>query len=376
MKRCDVLFLVRSLNAGGAERQLVLLAKMLQQQGLDVAVAQFYGGGIFAGDLLSSGVPLYDLRKRGRWSNFIFLWRLWKLVRLLRPRIAHGYLSVPNLILLLMKPVLKVHGTAVVCGVRASSVDLSMYDAVATNVDTLHRWALKFSDSVICNSSAGLRYVRRSLADSRRLHLVDNGIDCEAFRYTVTGRNRLRELWAVSENIPLIGLVGRHDPVKDHKLFLRAAARIVDQLPEARFAIVGGEDANFTPELERLAEELGISEKVIWAGHQSDLSAVYSAIDVLCLCSHSEGFPNAVAEAMCCGLPCVCTDVGDVRRLLGDTGWVIEGRDPNELADALQRAIANLPRWNREHPRRRIVENFSVDQLADRTLAVLAPLLK
>lgn len=376
MERYDILFLVRSLNVGGAERQLMLLAKALHLKGMHIAVAQFYGGGVFADELQSAGVPLFDLRKGGRWSNLRFLWRLWKLIRQLQPRITHGYLSSANLILLLLKPFLKVQGVAVVCGVRASDVDLSMYDRVTAYLEIFHRWALRFSDAVICNSWAGLEYVSRNLADNSRFHLVDNGIDCDKFSYKESGRRNMRAQWAATDDMPLVGLVGRHDPVKGHDLFLSAAAMVANQIPDARFVVVGSEVATVTPNLKKQAKALGISARVIWAGYQSDPSAVYSALDVLCLCSQSEGFPNVVAEAMSCGLPSVCTDVGDVRRLVEDEGWIIKGREANDLATALLHAIRALPEWDRKRPRRRIIKLFGIDMLADRTLAVLAPLLK
>jgi glycosyltransferase involved in cell wall biosynthesis len=369
MKHCDVLFLVRSLNAGGAERQLVLLAKALSRRGIRVSVAQFYGGGIFADELVLDGVPLFDLRKGGRWPNLGFLWRLWRLLRLLRPKVAHGYLSGANLILLLLKPVLIRQGTSVVCGVRSS------YDPKTNLIERLHRRALRFSDAVICNSEAGARSFSIGHPDSSGFHMVDNGIDTERFRFDEAGRRALRSHWKVPNGAPLIGLVGRHDPVKDHALFLSAAARVASQIPEVRFVIVGGEVAAITPDLKIRAEELGISKQIIWAGHHSELSPVYSALDVLCLCSKREGFPNVVAEAMSCGLPCVCTDVGDVHRLVGDLGWVVKGREVEDLALALQQAIAALLTWDHESPRRRIISHFGVDNLADRTLSVLNPFL-
>jgi glycosyltransferase involved in cell wall biosynthesis len=215
-----------------------------------------------------------------------------------------------------------------------------MYDLVTGYMEAFHRWALRFSDAVICNSEAGLRHVTRGLVDVSRFHLVENGIDSERFCFTDLGRRKLRTHWAVTANRPLIGLVGRHDPIKDHALFVSAAAITTSQFPNARFVIVGNEASTTTSDLKMQAEILGISQHLIWAGERADMSAVYSALDVLCLCSHSEGFPNVVAEAMSCGLPCVTTDVGDVRRLIGNAGWVVNGRKPTDLAEAINEAIA------------------------------------
>ncbi len=97
----QLLFLARSLQQGGAERQLVALASGLHQRGWPVTVVCFYGGGTFQPDLERAGVPLVDLKKRGRWDVFGFLWRLWRVLRKTNADIVHGYLPVANMMALL-----------------------------------------------------------------------------------------------------------------------------------------------------------------------------------------------------------------------------------------------------------------------------------
>jgi glycosyltransferase involved in cell wall biosynthesis len=123
--------------------------------------------------------------------------------------------------------------------------------------------------------------------------------------------------------------------------------------------------------LQNEANNLGLSDKLIWAGHSNNPVGDYSALDVLVLPSTTEGFPNVVVEAMSCGLPVVATDVGDCRRIVGDCGWIVPPKDPEDLAVAIGQAIAALPNWRSERSRKRIQENFSVDAMVDQTLSVL-----
>ena len=121
-----MLFLIRSLGRGGAERQLATLATGLRRDGWEVAVACFYAGGPFQRELERGGVPIIDLHKRGRWDVTGFLWRLARALRQYRPDIVHGYLTVGNLLSLLAP--LASPGSRVVWGVRSSFIDRQRYD--------------------------------------------------------------------------------------------------------------------------------------------------------------------------------------------------------------------------------------------------------
>ena len=121
-----ILFLVRSLDRGGAERQLIVLAKGLASRGHAVSVAVFYGGGVYENELAEAGIRVINLGKTGRWNILLFLNRLMRLLRKERPTVLHSYLGVPNILAAALKPLLP--GTRIVWGVRASNVDLSHYD--------------------------------------------------------------------------------------------------------------------------------------------------------------------------------------------------------------------------------------------------------
>src|SRR5450755_3915467 len=112
----NILFLLRSLDIGGAERQLVELAEGLQRSGWRVKVATFYGGGALESDLVGRGVGLHVIGKRGRWDMIGFSRRLCSYLREERPDFLHGYLVVPNILTVLLKPMLS--RTRIVWGVR------------------------------------------------------------------------------------------------------------------------------------------------------------------------------------------------------------------------------------------------------------------
>lgn len=373
--RCDVLFLIRSMGRGGAERQLSLLARALQARGLRVAVAVFYVGGALERELHDAGVAVVDLQKCGRWSNLGMLRRLMAAARQRRPRVLHAYMPTQNIIALLLRPWLRRQGCAVVCGIRIANLDTSAYGFVAFAVDWAHKLFLDRADCVISNSHAALAQLLDDLPVSCG-HAIPNGVEAQRFEFSESKRRQLRTDWGVGHGTIVLGLVGRLDPQKSHLQLLNALALADGALDKVTMVFVGDGPASYRAKVAARASKLGLESRLIWAGAVDDMAAVYAALDVLCLCSVSEGFPNVLGEGMSAGLPCVTTDVGDAAFLVGDCGWVVPPDDTPALATALVAACEALPTWDRTRPLRRIEAEFSVDALADRTLAVLAPFLQ
>lgn len=362
-----IVFFLRSLGHGGAQRQMAVLARGLSESGHEVAVVSFYPGGPVEEELRAAGLRLHSLDKRGRWDVGPFLLRAARLLRRLRPQVLHGYLAVPNIVSILLKPVLP--GTRIVMGVRASEMDLALYDRLARLTYGLERLLSRFADRVIVNSRAGRAHAAACGFPPDRLVVIPNGIDTASFRRDAEGRRRVRAEWGVPGRGRLVGLVARLDPIKGHRTFLEAAAALAAEAAELRFVCVGDGPDPLRRDLERTAGDLGIGERVVWAGGRTDMPAVYTALDVLCSASYGEGFPNVVAEAMACGVPCVVTDVGDSAEVVGETGLVVPPRDAAALAEGLRtmlRRTGTAPA-SPEAVRARIVERFGLEVLVRNT---------
>jgi glycosyltransferase involved in cell wall biosynthesis len=132
-----------------------------------------------------------------------------------------------------------------------------------------------------------------------------------------------------------IGYVGRFSVEKNPQLFVRAAARVRRQVPDARFVMVG--DGPLRADLEVQAQRLGVSDVLAFAGERDDMPAVYPLLDVLALTSWHEGTPLVLLEAMACAVPVVATSVGGVPELVcvGATGTLVPEGDEGPLGDAL-----------------------------------------
>jgi glycosyltransferase involved in cell wall biosynthesis len=369
----NIMFLIRALGRGGAERQLTVLAKGLQSRGHQVTVAVLYGGGDFEVELVKSGVNIIDLKKKGFWDALGFFSRFFKVLKAIRPDVLHGYMPMQNLLAILGH--LFLPRSKIVWGLRGSDIGFG-YNPLSLRVFfKLSCWLSHRPDLIISNSESGKLFHINKGYPIKLIEVVPNGIETENFQRNESARQLLRRQWGVSDVQVLIGKVARLDRIKDHGTFFRACAILQKEHPHIKIVCVGEGSAEYRAELELLANVLLLQDRLIWTGECRDMVAVYSALDLEVSSSLSENFPNVLAEAMSCEVPIVATDVGDVRLMLDGVGICVPPSDPVALAEAmadmLQRNLSEVSHRGRE----RIVERYSVDKLVDRTESLLKALL-
>lgn len=357
------------MNRGGAERQVVTLAAALRAQGHEPVVALFYAGGPLQAELEAAGVRVVPLEKRGRWDLFGFLRRLVALVRRERPDCLHPYLGIPNMLCVLGKPFWP--QTPVVWGLRMSYMDMARYDRFQQITYRIEPLLAHLADRIICNSEAGRTLALAQGYPEARTVVVANGIDVHRFRPDAGRRAASRAAWGIGSDVLLVGIVGRLDPMKDHPTFLRAAALVVQATVGVSFVIVGDGSEEARVRLRSLSDDLELGQRLLWKPAQSDVEAVYPALDLLVSSSRGEGFPNVVGEAMACGVPCAVTDVGDSAQIVGETGATAPAEDPAALARAILTQLGRRSPELAQAARARIVELYSVETLVAHTLRVL-----
>ncbi len=207
-----------------------------------------------------------------------------------------------------------------------------------------------------------------------KLIVVPNGVDPKSFRPDPEARQRIRHLWGVTSDEVLLGCVARWDPLKDHENLLRALKLMKDRGSAFRCVLIGRGMSPENRDLQRIIERWAIADRLVLAGASGDVPAIMNALDLHVLPSLSESLPVAVVEAMACGTPCVVTDVGDSRHIVGDTGWVARPQDSGALAEAMEAALAECRRGllkeRAEACRARIVRDFSLARMASEYAAL------
>ena len=374
-RKMKLVFLLRSMTMGGAQRQLIGLVSRMDRSLFEIIIISLYSGGAFAEQLKTTGIRTISLEKKGRWDLFRSLARLAAVTRRLEPDILHSLSPATNVLAAMLKRALP--KTRIVWGIRGS-------DIAGRQMDWIDKFNLKLqaklsrsANLVIFNSYAGRDYHVRNGIPADRAVVIPNGIDTEKFKPDTQLRQGQRARWQVNEESRLLGIVGRIASVKDHFTFLRAAAIWGRCARDVKFICIGDGEESYAQTLRKMSCDLGLQERIIWTGPILDeIPSAYTGLDISCNSSKTEGTSNSIAEAMACGVPCVVTDVGDSRHIVGDCGVVVAPGNPDALAEGFSR-MAQLLREQpeiRARARERIQLEFGVNLLVERTSEALLSL--
>ena len=353
---------------GGAERQLILLAKGLRKRGWQVSVVALSGtGGTAATELTAHGVQFLSLGMRkglagpSGWIHF----HLW--LRRNRPDVVHAHLP------------------------HASWFDRwsRLARPVRVMVDTLHssstgtlgrRLGYRCSNwlpdkvTAVSHAVAGT-HLAAAMVGEDKLIVLPNGVDVEEWRPDPLARSAARREFRLDDEF-LWFAAGRLDTVKDYPTLLKAMVGVPEP---ARLVIAGA--GPLENELRRLSKDLGLESRVRFLGFEPDVRRRMQAADGFVLSSRMEGLPMSLLEAAACAVPAVATDVHGTREAIldGQTGWLASAGSPHALRDSMS-LMMQTP-WQKrkamgECARQSVIEHFSLDAVLDRWEALFTDLLQ
>jgi glycosyltransferase involved in cell wall biosynthesis len=301
------------------------------------------------------GRSLHPLR------DAVTIWRLYRLMRRLKPDIVHTHTAKAGFV---GRMAARLAGVPVIVHTLHGHVFQGYFSPTMTRVFIqLERLAARMSDTVITLTEG----LRRELVEQYRITRASHitvlplGLDLAPFAAMKRKSGAFRQGCAIPADAPLIGIVGRLVPVKNHRLFFEAAAQIKSQRPDARFVVVG--DGEMRGEVEAQVDSLNLRESVVFTGWIQDVAPVYADLDALAISSLNEGTPVSVIEALAAGCPVVATAVGGLPDLLdrGALGALVPPGDAEALASALIRVIDQPP--DGEKAQKLILDRYSIDRL-------------
>lgn len=355
-----VLHVVIGLDTGGAETMLARIINRSDRERFHHAVVSLTTIGSVGETLLRDGVDVTALGIRHRLPNPFLLLRLRGIIRRFRPDVVKSWLYHAN-----FATALTVRGRApIIWSVFYVPPEVWLNRPTRAIAKLCARLSRSVPRRIVFDSQAAAARHEQLGYDREKFVVIPNGFDTTRFAPDAGARVALRHELGLPPETPIVGLVARFDPVKDHHTFLQAAAQLRRDVPGVAFVLCGGtgitEDNGV---LRQWIDELGLRDAIHLLGRREELPFLMAALDIGVSSSAAESFPLVVGELMASGVPCVVTDVGDTALLAGDTAIVVPPCDAGALAVAcsvLLRASAEERQLRGLAGRERIIDQFGL----------------
>lgn len=358
----NILLLTTRLNLGGIGVYTTSLASALKKKGQKVIVA-------------SSGGRLTDELKK---NNIEHINLAIDTSADIGPHTLAAYLRLSSLIR--ERGIQVVHAQTRVTQVIAHL--LHKREKIAF-ISTCHgffkrRWFRRllpcWGERVIAISDAVREHLVNDMGVSKdKIRIIYNGIDTERFSRALSfgEKSLIRNQFGLRED-PAIGMISRLSEIKGHKYLFGAFARILPKFPGLQLLVIGDGPPGYLKELKRLAEGLGIEDKILFHEACQDTSIPLSVLDVFCMPSLQEGLGLSIIEAMASGIPVVASNVGGIYSLIkhGKNGLLVSPKDEAALAEAISEILNNpsLAKEMGDISRALVKEKFTLDLMADKVI--------
>jgi glycosyltransferase involved in cell wall biosynthesis len=358
---------ITGLEVGGAE---TFLRELLKHKPADIEVRVFslIDGGPVADQIAGLGIKVAGLHMRAGYPSVRSLFALVGELRRYRPEIVHTWMYHADLL----------GGVAAkLAGVRHVVWHLHNSDLSPRRVRWMTRLVVRVNaalshwipEVILSCSEAGVRAHTAVGYASDRFLVIPNGVDTDRFAPVASARTSVREEFGLSLDRPLIGLVARVDPQKNHRGFFDAVRVFFEQGGDADFLLAGRDVTPDHWQLPGWRDATGRPDRIVLAGPRNDVPRLMAAFDVATSSSLGEAFPMVLIEAMSCGVPCAATNVGDSSLIVADTGLTIPPDDAAALAGAW-RTLVDMPPDVRgelgQRARERVLEKYRIELSAGR----------
>jgi len=360
-----VTHIIAGLAPDGAEKMLHRLIAGMDSSRFENEVISLTDLGPMAQRIQDCGVRVRALGMKRGSANPFYLFRLAAWLRKSSPHVIQTWMYHADLV---GGVAAKLAGfSGVVWNIRHSELrpETDQRHTIWT-ARACARLSRQLTTRIICCSETSRTFHANLGYASERMQVIPNGFELEQFKADPMQRTATREALRIPQSATVIGLIARKHPIKDHRNFMRAAGLLHREFPEVRFVLCGEGVTPGDPEIMDWVRSAGIQDICHLLGPREDIAQILNALDIATSASTGEAFPNAVAEAMACEIPCVATDVGDSRFIVGDTGRVVAPKAPDAMAQAwteLLQAGSEARRHLGLAARERVKQNFGLAEV-------------
>lgn len=362
-----IVHLISDLHTGGAQAMIYKVVTHMNPDRFENVVVGLTGEGVIGQKLEAAGIRVHYLHMQRGIPNPAGIFRLWLILRRERPVILQTWLYHADLLGFIAGKLAR--APYLLWNVRQSSMDMAQYKQLSRVVIRALAWLSPYPNAVLVNSQQGLEAHAKIGYQPKQWELVHNGFDLQQLRPNLAARETFRHELGLPVDTPLIGLIARYDPMKDHATFVKAALTLLETHPSVHFVLIGPDVDKHNLALAAPIRAAGKAINFHLLGERQDIIHIMPALDIYTSSSaFGEGFSNSIGEAMACGVPCVVTNVGGSAFIVGDTGSVISACNHTAMTTAWTALLDNPERRAQlgQAARQRMETHFAIEKIADR----------
>ncbi|WP_440455080.1 glycosyltransferase family 4 protein [Psychrobacter sp. ASPA161_9] len=333
-----VVHVIIGLNVGGAELMLKRLVLHSQKTGqFEHSVISLTDLGVIGPDLQDQGIEVYSLGMKSIASVPKVFLRLKKLLKEVKPDVVQTWMYHADFLGGLAAKSVGIDN--IIWGIRTTDVSQGASKQTVHLSKLCAKLSYYIPDSIVCAAHVSKDYHVGIGYDESKMMVIPNGFDLEALSSTEEDGLDIRRQFDLSPDDILIGSVGRFNPVKNQKLFVEVASTLIKDFPDLKFMLVGRDNDSENKELMSWVKQHNLVDNFRLLGQRNDVPKCLKAMDIFCLHSRTEGFPNVVGEAVLSDTTCVAVNVGDVGVLL-DKESISLSNDALGISNAIKNYLA------------------------------------
>jgi len=370
-----IVHIINSLKKGGAEGKIYRLCKIQKKKyknKIDIIIITLIDSGYYEYELKKKGIKILSLRINEKNKIFDFIKKITKLrkyIKKINPDIIQSWMYHSNFLTMFIP---KKYHNKIFWNIRHSELNLKISKKMTIFLSIICGLFSRFVPKKIiyCSEKSIKFHENNQFYSKKKTRLIDNGYSDKIYYPSNNLRSNFRKKNKIKKTDIILGYAGRYAKQKNIESLLNAFSKIVKNYSNVHLYMVGKEINLQNKELINIMSGLNIKDKMVLLNEQKNLLEFYNGIDLLVLTSHSESFPNVIAEAMLCSTPVLASNAGCSKKIIDKYGFVLNKNDYLSITKGLKRSINILENkkgnWKslKKNVRSQIKNKFSIEKMA------------
>ena len=368
--------IINSLKKGGAEGNLYRLCKFNKKKykdKIDITIITLIDNGFYEDEIKKNGIKIFSLEINKKIKFFDFTKKILKLRKFIKkqnPDIIQSWMYHSNFITLFFP---KIFYNKIFWNIRHSELNTKISKKMTILLSIIcGLFSKTIPKKIIYCSEKSIEFHENvHFYSKNKTVLINNGFSDKTYYSSKYLRSNFRKKNKIKRSDIILGFAGRYAKQKNITSLLLAFSKIMKNYKNVYLYMVGKDINHQNKELTNYVFNLKIKNRVFFLNEQKNLLKFYNGIDMLVLSSHSESFPNVVAEAMLCSTPVLSSNAGCSKKIIKDYGFIMSNNNSQSIIHSLKKSINvfnnKKKRWRslKKNSRLQIKKNFSIEKMAN-----------